>query len=119
MIKKYWPLLTLVSAIPYYVYADDRVLPLLGMLKKWLDLLIPISVAIALLYFIWSVITLIRSDEEGKREEAKQGMWWGVVALFVIISIWGITKFIREVFSISGTDAPIDLPTIPDNASKK
>lgn len=64
--------------------------------------LLPITVALALLFFIWNIARFILRAGEGG-DTVKQGismMVWGVVALFVMVSIWGIVGFIGEIFGI-------------------
>lgn len=63
--------------------------------------LIPLFVAMALAYTIYSVVMFIASDAESqKREEKKQQIFWGVIGLFIIISIWGLVAVISNTFDI-------------------
>jgi hypothetical protein len=59
------------------------------------DILIPLVFSLALLLFFWGMVKYIWSEGQGK-EEGKKFMIWGVVALFVMSSIWGIIYFIGE-----------------------
>jgi TRAP-type C4-dicarboxylate transport system permease small subunit len=87
MIKKYWPFVVLALALPGLSFAvGEEITDLLKAARTWVDTLIPILVGIALLYFIWSTIKLITTDNSEKREEAKKGMWWGIIALFVWVA---------------------------------
>ncbi len=77
--------------------------------KEIIDLLIPIVAAIALLYFFWGLAKLIlHAGDEKAREEGKHIMVWGIAALFVIVSIWGIVFFIQEALLDS---VPMTLPS--------
>ena len=60
---------------------------------------IPIVFSLALLLFFWGVAKYILSAGTEK-DEGKKIMVWGVVALFVMSSIWGLTTFIREELTI-------------------
>ena len=66
---------------------------IIGKVKLWTGTLIPILIGVALAYFIWNTILVIRAEGD-KRDEAKKGMWAGIIALFIIVSIWGIVQFI-------------------------
>lgn len=113
MIKKYWPLVSLALVLPALVSAQtDKFGTFLGFVKGWVDKLIPIFIGVALLYFIWNAITLIRSEDESKREEAKMGMWWAIIAMFVIVSIWGITEFIGISLGVGTSEITPDFPKI-------
>ena len=66
-------------------------------------LLIPIAFAMCLLYFFWGIVKYMKNSagSEQAAEEAKKTMLWGVVALFVASSVWGIISFIRSELSIA------------------
>ena len=72
--------------------------------------LIPIAFALALLYFFWGVAKYIRSAGEEK-EEGRKILVWGVVALFVMTSIWGLVRFIQGEFGVE-QNSNINIPTI-------
>jgi len=58
--------------------------------------------------FIWNA----RSGDAGKGvENGKQFMLWGLIALFVMFSVWGIIKFTQGVFEIQG-QTTITIPNI-------
>lgn len=68
---------------------------LVGDVGDIVDLLRPIVVGLALLYFFWGIATFILNAGDSKlREEGKQRMIWGIVAMFVLIAIWGIIDYI-------------------------
>lgn len=53
--------------------------------------IVPILIGIALIVFLWGVFRFIRSSgEETAREEGKQFMFWGLVGLFVMVSVWAL-----------------------------
>ena len=38
-------------------------------------------------------------DEKG-REEGKSRMIWGIIGLFVIVSMWGLVRFVGETLGV-------------------
>jgi hypothetical protein len=72
---------------------------LLDALSELVEIAIPIVFALALLLFFWGVAKYILSAGTEK-DEGKKIMVWGVVALFVMSSIWGLTTFIRNELAI-------------------
>ncbi len=51
--------------------------------------------ALAILYFMWGVMIFIRNaDSPEKREEGFQHMIWGLVGLFIMLSVKGIIGII-------------------------
>ena len=58
---------------------------------------IPLCYSIALFYFGWGVEKYIRSEGKGNaKEEGRKVMVWGVVAMFILLSISGIIVLIRK-----------------------
>ncbi len=73
-----------------------------------LNLLIPIVTGLGLLYFLWGVANFISSaGEEKKREEGKKTMWYGLIALVVMVSVWGIIALVRNTFGLNYGSAPV------------
>ncbi|MCI0619845.1 pilin [Candidatus Wolfebacteria bacterium] len=67
---------------------------------KLLILVNPIILVVsglALVFFFWGIAKLILSagDEKG-REEGKKVMLWGIIALFVLFSVWGIVQLLQR-----------------------
>lgn len=59
--------------------------------------LIAILTGLALLAFLWGLVRFIFSvgGDEKAVEEGKRIMKWGIIALFVFVSVWGIISFIQ------------------------
>jgi hypothetical protein len=64
-----------------------------------ISLAIPVIVVLALLYFFWGLARFILNAGGGKeKEDAKNIMVWGIIGLFVMISIWGIVRVLEATF---------------------
>ncbi len=109
---------TLILAIlPFFVSAaagDKK----LGGVKDWaqgikdiVDILIPLAFMLAMALFFFGIAKYIWSEGQGKAE-GKQIMIWGVVALFVMSSVWGIVYFIQKELGIDDTKTNMKIPTI-------
>lgn len=63
---------------------------------------IPFIFSLAVVMFTWGAVKffIINSDEEKKRAEGKQFMIWGIIALAVMISIWGLVGILGDTFSL-------------------
>ncbi len=73
--------------------------------------LIPVLFGLALIVFFWGLIQYLRSGLGDKQvEEAKSLMLWGVIIIFVMVSVWGLVKILTDTF-FSG--APTVAPTPP------
>jgi hypothetical protein len=66
-----------------------------------LNSVVPLLMALALVVFIYGVITyMINANDQTKREEGRRFMIWGIIALFVITSVWGLVKLLASTFGI-------------------
>ncbi|MFZ3011718.1 MAG: pilin [Minisyncoccia bacterium] len=72
------------------------------------DSVIPFMFAIAIAMFIWGAVKffIINADEEAKREQGKQFMIWGIIALAVMMSVWGLVGILTSTFGESGSVLP-------------
>ncbi len=67
-----------------------------------ISILVPILIGLALLLFLWGLVKFIwNSDDEGARDEGKKMMLWGVIALFVIVSVWGLVALLNQLTGVS------------------
>jgi hypothetical protein len=71
-----------------------------GMLDIF-NVLIPTLIGIALLVFIWGVITFIaKSGDDKAHEEGRRKMFWGIIILFVLISMWGLVRLLQVLIGV-------------------
>ena len=73
---------------------------------------VPLVGGLALLAFIWGLakfISRVGGDEKAVTE-GKKLMLWGLIALFVMISVWGILRFF---YSSLGLSPWFALPLLP------
>lgn len=101
--------------LPALVFAQNQTITgILGVIKKILNTVIPILITLGVVYFIWGVITYVTAGDEEKRKEGRQRMIYGIIGLFVIISIWGLVGVLATTFGIGpgGTLGPGDLPGV-------
>jgi len=72
-----------------------------------LNPLIVLGFAIALLYFFYGVFTFVLNagDEKG-RELGKRSIVWGLVGMFIMVSVFGIVRVILKTFSIPTSNSP-------------
>ena len=88
---------------------------LLWQISGILNLLMPALIALAFAVFVWGLVVFIaHSGNEQKTDEGKQKMLWGVLILFVIISIWGILGLMKK---LTGTQVAgmgtVEEPAVP------
>lgn len=76
------------------------------------NLLIPIAFAAAVVFFFWGLaLYILNAGNEEKKAEGRRIMIGGVIALFIMASIWGIVAFLRNALGV-GTDKAEVVPTV-------
>lgn len=61
------------------------------------NLVMPVAVTLALVLFMWTGVRYITHAGEGNAEVRGQ-LAWGLVALFVIFSVWGLVNVLCLTF---------------------
>ncbi len=75
---------------------------------------LPIVVGLALLAFFWGLARFVfQSGKEDAQKEAKNMMLWSIVALFVMVSVWGLVNFIGTTLGVGAGTGNNGAPTIP------
>jgi len=92
---------------------EDKVGGFIDNLGGWVNNLLPIFVGLALLYFFYGIVLFLTSGGEAdKKADAKDKILWGVIAMFVMVSIWGLVAFIGGVFDVDTDTQNQNIPTI-------
>jgi len=62
---------------------------------------------IAVVLFLWGVVKYIQSgDKAEQRTESIRFMVWGVIALFVMVSVYGLITVIERTFNLDNSTIP-------------
>ncbi len=108
-------ILTALAFAPALAFAQNlgNLETLTRSIGRLIDLALPIVVAIALLGFFWGLVKFIfAAGDEEKRKEGKQFMIWGLVGLFVMVSVWGLVRFVGNALNVGQGDTII-VPRVP------
>lgn len=69
--------------------------------------LIPIVIGLAVLVFLWGVLSYVISKEDTGKSDGKKYMLWGIIALTVMVFVWGFVNFLqRSIFEQDPTRPP-------------
>ena len=94
---------------------DNTATSLAGTFNKVVNILIPAFFGLAVIYFFYGVAKYILAA--GDPDEASKGksiMIYGVIALAVMATLYGLINFLTQNLGISGSGS-ITLPKIPAN----
>ncbi len=63
---------------------------------------IPLIFGLAIVVFLYGMVqfVILGAGEEQKREQGRQHMIWGIIALTVMIGIWGLVQIVGDTFSL-------------------
>jgi hypothetical protein len=110
-----YSLLILSIFIPSVSFAAlEGVVTLVTDFKNVINLIIPTLFALALVYFFWGVGQFILHDagNDKTREDGKKKILWGIIALFILASIFGIVAWISSTLGVgSGSSSPNNNPS--------
>ena len=91
----------------------DRFKELATKLLEIINILVPIAFTAALLFFFWGLAKFIlAAGDPAAKEQGKNIMIWGIVALFVMASVWGITTILAETVNVDPTITTVPVPGV-------
>jgi hypothetical protein len=61
---------------------------------------IPLIFALAFLFFLIGVFKFMTADTPDKKKNGQKLVWWGLIGLFVMVSVWGIIKIVNNTLGI-------------------
>ena len=73
---------------------------------------IPILIALGVIYFIWGVISYVIASDEEAKTAGRDKIIYGIIGLAVIIAVWGLVKILTNTFGLNNTQN-IVYPTVP------
>lgn len=65
----------------------------MNQIVEYIGMLVPILIGLALIFFFVGVIRYIYTAGKPK---FRNGMVWSLVALFVLVSVWGILRILQN-----------------------
>jgi len=102
MIKK--PLIIILGlsiVLPLITFAEtiNNLSELIQYTLTMINLLIPVIFGAAVLAFFWGIIKFISSGgDETARKEARHFIVYGIVGLFVMVSVWSLVAILKNTF---------------------
>ncbi len=99
---------------PALVFAEQglNTSGLQGLSEKLYNLIssvIPVLIALGVVGFMWGIVLYLFGKN---KDEGKMFMLWGIIALFVMTSVWGLVGILRGTL-FDGTDNARNVPLPP------
>jgi len=102
--------LTATLAVPAIVSAQG-ITELITTVNGIIGALIPFIIGLAVLLFIWGVLMYVVAKDDAKQSEARGVMLWGIIAIFVMVSVWGLVNLLVETVDLENDAATV--PVLP------
>ncbi len=89
-------------------------LSLLSLAQKLVSQLVPFLIGLAMVTFFYGIVMFLWKGKEGGEtlEKAKHFMIYSLVAIFVMVSIWGIVALMQNTLMIDPYARPVT-PVVP------
>jgi hypothetical protein len=98
--------------VPGAAFAVTTLSGLLDMIYGFVNALIPFVIALAVLWFIFGVFQYVTAGDDAEKQKSGRGkIIWGIVAIAVMVSVWGLVGLLTNQLSLS--NAPGTAPTTP------
>jgi uncharacterized membrane protein YidH (DUF202 family) len=111
---KKFAILGIFALTPVIAFAATTGQDVLDDIGDLIGLATPIVVGVALLFFFIGLAKyILNTGKEDEKEKGKNIMIWGIIALFVMVSVWGLVNLLGDTFDIDNTDT-IDVPSVRD-----
>jgi len=75
----------------------------LALFNNLFNNMIALFITLAIVVFFWGLIKYLWSMEQENAHEGLKIMFWGLIAIFVMVSIWGIIRLLQTTFAVGGT----------------
>ena len=94
---------------------NSTVYTILNTLMDFLAYFVPALITIAVIYFIWGVISFMTASDEEAKKMGRTKIINGLIGLFVIVAFWGIIRVVKNTFDIGNTTGDAIIPLTPLN----
>lgn len=103
------PTLTFAGFHFYVGGKPTNLLDVIGIFGILFSAIIPVIFGLAFIAFFWGVAKYIfNAADATKRKEGSAMMLYGIIALFVMLSIWGLVSLLGGTFGVN-----IGIPILP------
>ncbi|MDP2642170.1 MAG: hypothetical protein Q8P21_02680 [bacterium] len=112
-------ILVTISLIPALVFAqgEGNLTVLENFVRnvgRLVNVALPVIIGLGVLGFFWGLVKFIfaQGNEEAK-VDGKRIMLWGIVTLFVMVSVWGLVRFVGNALGVGQGGQNVTIPTVP------
>ena len=94
-------LLLVTPSVAFAVTTPRTFKELVAMILHYISIVVPFIITLAVVYYMWIGLQGMRKSQEGKIDpDWPKTMAMGVLAIFLMVSIWGILQLLLSVFGV-------------------
>lgn len=103
--KKFGYMAVLSAALPLSAAAANltNLDSIVTFIKNLLNTLLPLIIAAAVVYFVYGIAVYVMAGDDDAKAAAKSKIIYGIVGLFVMISVWGLVNILVNTFGLQNT----------------
>lgn len=94
------------------VGANGTLIGVLCRVGQILNSIVPVLVALGVVYFVWGVISYVIAGDEEAKKAGRDKIIYGIIGLAVIVAVWGLVRILTNTFDVKNA-GQITLPTLP------
>ena len=104
------PLVPMIAGAQGFVSVDQSISTVTALINR----LIPLVIGIGVLVFLWGLVGFVTAGgDEEKRKDARSLMIYGIIVLFVMVSVWGLVRILVTTFGTGQNNTLSSYPQIP------
>lgn len=101
-------------SLPQLAHAQASDNGLFGVLNRAHELvnrLLPFVITLTLLVFLWGIFKFVMAGgNEEARKDARGFILWGLIALAIMVSVWGLVNILIRTVGVDNTPPPVPQP---------
>lgn len=90
---------------------NPTIVTILCQIGSILNTVVPVLIALGVVYFVYGVITYVISSDEEAKKAGRNRIIFGIIGLAVIVGVWGLVGIVTNTFGLDNSGT-INLPTI-------
>jgi hypothetical protein len=109
--KKFGIMAASLLALPYSALAQPTVSTsvsnlndIIRFIKSILNVALPLIIAVAVVWFVWNMFKIFLAGDEEAKASAKTNAIYGIVGIFLMISVWGLVNILYNTFGLDRTN---------------
>jgi len=102
----------LLPAVAFAQYSVTNSSSLFDAIRSILNAVIPIIIALAVVYILWGIVQSFVKGGDDERKAGHMKILYGIIALFIMISIWGLVNILVNTTGLNNQVPTNQIPNL-------